>query len=190
MLPDERKRVQRGQARRALSVFNAQLGSDASQELRSSLLHWQRAAQKEQVPGLDCFNIRAKRSWWTRQFYAKVFQPLFGTGVRCVRGHLRHHRPRCAPPSTCSTSPVTWLASVRKNTACAMSFALEICPSGDSVRRKSLGLFSCSGVSTTPGATTFTRMPCGAYSIARLRDIASIPPLVIIGKDAVTAASG
>src|ERR1700720_3265540 len=29
--------------------------------------------------------------------------------------HLRlhHHRPRCAPPSTCSTSPVTWLASVR-----------------------------------------------------------------------------
>src|SRR5262249_8350334 len=28
-------------------------------------------------------------------------------------GKLNHHRPRCAPPSTCSTSPVIWLASVR-----------------------------------------------------------------------------
>ena len=29
--------------------------------------------------------------------------------------HLRllHHRPKCAPPSTCNTSPVTWLAWVR-----------------------------------------------------------------------------
>jgi len=33
-------------------------------------------------------------------------------------------------------------------------------------------------------------MPCGAYSIARLREIASIPPLVIITTDAVNAASG
>src|SRR6266404_1322405 len=113
MLLGECKRIQRGQATRAPPFFDVQLSSDTSQEPGYSLLHWQRAAQKEQVPGLDCFNIRAKRSWWTRQFYAKVFQPLFGTGVRCVRGHLHHHRPRCAPPSTCSTSPVTWLASVR-----------------------------------------------------------------------------
>src|SRR5262245_20307400 len=65
-----------------------------------------------------------------------------------------------------------------------------ICPSGDSVRRKSFGLFSWSGVSTTPGATTFTRIPCVEYSIARLREIASMPPLVIMGTDAVNTASG
>ena len=34
--------------------------------------------------------------------------------------------------------------------------------------RKSLGSLLCSGVSTTPGATAFTRMPSFAYSIARL----------------------
>src|SRR5260370_42692494 len=68
-----------------------------------------------------------------------------------------------------------------------MSLAAGICPRGDRVRRNSLGLFLCSGVSTTPGATTFTRMPCGAYSIARLREIALIPPFVIIGTDAVRA---
>src|SRR6266852_4309302 len=144
MLLGERKSVQRRQASRAPSVFDAQLSSDAPQELGDSSLHWQRATQKEQIPGLHRFNISAERSWWTRQVYAKVLQPLFGTGVRCVRGHYRfsmditraasgdrqqtpasfvakpalhlrlhHHRPKCAPPSTCSTSPVIWLASVR-----------------------------------------------------------------------------
>src|SRR5450631_4205971 len=110
MLLGDRKRIQRSQASRTPSVFDAQLSSDASQELGRSSLHWQRAAQEEQVAGLHRFNVGAERSWWTRQVYAKVSQPLFGTGARCVRGHY-HHRPRCAPPSTCSTSPVTWLAS-------------------------------------------------------------------------------
>src|ERR1700686_78130 len=85
----ERERVQRGQASRAPSVFDAQLSSDTSQELGGSPLHWQRPAQEEQVPGLHRLNIGAERSRWTRQVYAKVFQPLFGTGVRCVRGHYR-----------------------------------------------------------------------------------------------------
>src|ERR1700680_2872428 len=89
MLLGERKRVQRGQASRAPSVFDAQFASDAAQELGDSSLHWQRATQKEQIPGLHRFNIGAERTWWTRQVYAKVFQALFGTGVRCVRGHYR-----------------------------------------------------------------------------------------------------
>lgn len=38
-------------------------------------------------------------------------------------------------------------------------------------------------VSTTPGATAFTRMPYFTYSIARLRVMASIPPFVIIGRN-------
>src|SRR5437660_7219451 len=139
MLFDERKSVQRGQASRAPSVFDAQLTSDASHKLRGSSLHWQRATQKGQVPRLHRFPVGAERGWGTRQVYAKIVQPLLGTSARCVRGHsrfpwisleassgdrqetpvsalhlrLNHHRPRCAPPSTCSTSPVIWLASVR-----------------------------------------------------------------------------
>src|ERR1700737_736634 len=126
MLLGYRKRVQRRQARRTPSVFDAQITSDASQELGGSPLHWQRAAQKEQVPGLHRFNIGGERSWWTRQVYAKVFQPLFGTGVRCVRGHYRFsmdisrgrlRRPTgnacllcCkACPSSPTTSPPTWM---------------------------------------------------------------------------------
>src|SRR5580704_409923 len=63
-------------------------------------------------------------------------------------------------------------------------------PSGDKDLKASLGSFLCIGVSTTPGATAFTRMPSFAYFIARLRVIASIPPFVIIGTEAFTAAIG
>jgi hypothetical protein len=40
------------------------------------------------------------------------------------------------------------------------------------------GVILCIGVSMTPGATAFTLIPSLAYSIARLRVIASSPPLV------------
>src|ERR1700686_1851726 len=86
MLLGDRQRIQRGQAARAPSVFDAQLSSDASQEFGGSCLHWQRAAQKEQLPALHRFDIGAKRGWWTRQDYAKVLQPSFGTVVRCAHG--------------------------------------------------------------------------------------------------------
>src|SRR5215813_14390122 len=52
------------------------------------------------------------------------------------------------------------------------------------------GLFLWRGVSTWPGATALKRMWFLAYSIARLRVIASSPPLVIIGIDAGTPAMG
>jgi hypothetical protein len=73
MLLDERKSIQRGQASRAPSVFDAQLTSDASQELWGASLHGQRAAQKEQVPGLYRFHVGAERGRRTRQVYAKLF---------------------------------------------------------------------------------------------------------------------
>src|SRR6516164_11213360 len=63
-------------------------------------------------------------------------------------------------------------------------------PIGDSLFKKSFGLFLCSSVSTTPGATAFTRIRSFAYSMARQRVIASIPPLVIIGIEAFTPAIG
>src|SRR5262249_51838232 len=88
-----------------------------------------------------------------------------------LRHHLPpgHHLPRCAPPSTWSTSPVTVGASVRNNTAAAISCTVETRPIGDSFVRAASGVFLCSGVATTPGATALTRMPSRAYSIARWR---------------------
>src|SRR5438874_10450941 len=119
MLFDERKSVQRGQASRAPSVFDAQLTSDASHKLRGSSLHWQRATQKEQAPGLHRFNVGAEWGWGTRQVYAKVFQPLLGASARCVRGHSRFpmditrglfrspKRDACLRSSPATTSPPT-----------------------------------------------------------------------------------
>src|ERR1700745_3626674 len=75
-------------------------------------------------------------------------------GLRAgLRAHPGHHLPRCAPPSTCSTSPVMRGASVRKRTASTISLTLETPLIGESVFRNSFGLSLCSGVSTTPGAT-------------------------------------
>src|SRR6266404_6981813 len=71
-----------------------------------------------------------------------------------------------------------------------MSFASEIVPIGERVFRNCFGLFLWRGVSTWPGATALKRMSFFAYSIARLRVIASSPPLVIIGIDAGTPAMG
>src|SRR5260370_41190545 len=71
-----------------------------------------------------------------------------------------------------------------------MSFESEIVPIGERVLRKSFGLFLWRGVSTKPGATALKRMLFFAYSLARLRVIASSPPLVIIGIDAGTPAMG
>ena len=50
--------------------------------------------------------------------YIQILAQTLQVNVSCRPGakaadKRHHHRPRCAPPSTCSTSPVTWLASVR-----------------------------------------------------------------------------
>ena len=87
MIMGKRKSVQRREASRAPSVFDAQLTSDAPQELGGSTFHRQRAAQKEQVAGLHRLNVGTERGWGTGQANAKVFQPLFGAGIRRVRGH-------------------------------------------------------------------------------------------------------
>src|SRR5580704_11897052 len=71
-----------------------------------------------------------------------------------------------------------------------MSHTSEIVPMGDNVRRKSFGLFLWSGVFTEPGATALKRIFSFAYSLARLKVIASMPPLVIMGTEAVTPAMG
>jgi hypothetical protein len=54
------------------------------------------------------------------------------------------------------------------------------CSHGRECLQKSLDWFVCMGVSTMRSATALKRMCCFAYSIARLRVAASMPPLVII----------
>src|ERR1700735_1249021 len=75
-------------------------------------------------------------------------------------------------------------------TALATSLASVIVPIGERLFMKSFGVFWWSGVSTTPGATALKRIPFFAYSLERLRVIASSPPLVIIGIEAVMPAIG
>ena len=50
---------------------------------------------------------------------AKFFQPLLGAGR--PRAFAGYHLPACAPPSTCNTSPVVNVASVRNKTASTTS---------------------------------------------------------------------
>src|ERR1700722_8677054 len=54
----------------------------------------------------------------------------------------------------------------------------------------SLPFCSCSGVSTTPGATALKRIPCFAYSIARCRVTVFKPPFVIMETEPFTPAIG
>src|SRR6185503_11578344 len=187
MLPRQRERIERCQAGRAAPVFDAEIGADSPEELRDAALQRQRPAHEQQIPDLYRFDIGAQRLRRRRQLDPRRLQPLFGIALHVG---TPHHLPRCAPLSTFSTTPVTRGASVRNSTASAMSWVVPTCPIGDNDCRKSFGKPLSNGVSTTPGATAFTRIPCFAYSIARLREIALMPPLVIIGTEADSAAIG
>src|SRR5271166_796469 len=170
------------------SSFDIELFPKPADVLRLVVDDRQHSAEEQEIAGLHRLDVRAERSRRGRELNAKLLQ----AAIRAAR--LRtlsaYHRPACAPPSTCSTSPVTLRASARYTTASAMSFESEIVPIGESVFRKSFGFFSCKGVSTTPGATALKRISFFAYSPARLRVIALSPPFVIIATDAGTPAIG
>src|SRR3954462_2750606 len=92
----------------------------------------QHAAQKEQIAYLHSLNVGAKRGGRRWELDAQLAQPPFGADLGF---HPGHHLPRCAPPSTCSTSPVTCGASVRKRTASTISWTSETLCMGESVFR-------------------------------------------------------
>src|SRR5215469_12500311 len=72
---------------------------------------WKHAAKVEQVARLDTFNIGADWSRRGRQFNTELRKSALR--ARRLRALRAHHLLECAPPSTCSTSPVTCRASVR-----------------------------------------------------------------------------
>src|SRR5579871_157794 len=69
------------------------------------------ATKEEKIARLYCLDVSAKRlrNFW--ELNSKVLQPAISTTR--LRTFIAYHRPTCAPPSTCSTSPVTLRASVR-----------------------------------------------------------------------------
>src|SRR5207245_2810411 len=188
MLPRNTKGVECGEMSRFAPRFHVELRAEASNEFRRAAFRGKHARQKKKIPRLHRFHVRAERLRRRRKFDAKFFQPLLGAGR--PRAFAGYHLPKCAPPSTCSTSPVMWRASVKKTTALAMSSTVEIEPIGESVFRKSSGSSARSGDSTTPGATALNRMCSFAYSEARLLNPAFRPPLVIIEREAGTPAIG
>ena len=73
--------------------------------LRLVVHNRQHPAQEEQIARLQRLDVSAKRRRSGWELNAKVLQPaLCAARLRTLRAY---HRPTCAPPSTCSTSPVT-----------------------------------------------------------------------------------
>ena len=62
-------------------------------------------AKEEKVARLHCLDVSAKRRRGGWELNAKVLQTATCTDQ--LRTFHAYHRPACAPPSTCSTSPVT-----------------------------------------------------------------------------------
>src|SRR4029079_13121360 len=111
MFSRDREGVERREVSCFASSFDVELGADAPDELCGTAFGWKHAGKKKQIAGLHRFHVGAERFGRRWEFDAEIFQPLFGAGR--WRFFMGYHFPRCAPPSTRSTSPVIWRASVR-----------------------------------------------------------------------------
>ena len=97
--------VQRREMRGFAALFDVVLSAQPADELRFMPDGREDAAEIKEVARLDTFNISAERNGRGRQLNAEFGKPaLRARRLRALRGH---HLPECAPPSTCSTSPVT-----------------------------------------------------------------------------------
>ena len=85
--------------------LDIELFPESAKVLRLVIDNWEHPAKEEKVARLHRLDVTAewRRGGW--ELNAKVSQPAICTAQ--VRTPTAHHRPACAPPSTCSTSPVT-----------------------------------------------------------------------------------
>src|SRR5258707_13944835 len=104
MLPRDSEDVERREVSRLAPRFNIDLRADAPNEFRPVAFRGKHPAQKKQIAGLHRFHVDAEWLRRRRELDAKFFQPLLGAGR--PRAFAGYHLPTCAPPSTCSTSPV------------------------------------------------------------------------------------
>src|SRR6266852_3709947 len=89
------------------SSLGIELFPKSAKILRLVVHNWEHSAKEEKVARLHRLDVRAKRRRGGRELNAKVLQPAICTATAQVRTSHAYHRPACAPPSTCSTSPVT-----------------------------------------------------------------------------------
>src|SRR5437660_229771 len=97
--------VERRELSRLATGFHVELRADAPSESRPAAFRGKHSAKKEQIVRLHGFYVRAERLRRHGELDAEFVQPLLGAGG--PRAFAGHHLPTCAPPSTCSTSPVT-----------------------------------------------------------------------------------
>src|SRR6266576_384688 len=105
------KNVERGEMCSLASRFHVKLLADAPYKFCHTPFRGEHPGQKKQIARLHRLHISTERFRRRRELDAKFFQPLLGAGW--LRAFAVYHLPMCAPPSTCSTSPVIWRASVR-----------------------------------------------------------------------------
>src|SRR6266849_3035642 len=91
--------------------LDIELFPESAQVLGLVIDNWEHPAKKEKVARLNRLDICTKRRRGGWELNAKVLQSAICTAW--LRPFYPYHRPACAPPSTCSTSPVTCRASVR-----------------------------------------------------------------------------
>src|SRR6266404_6621117 len=85
--------------------LDIELFPESAKVLRLVIDNWEHPAKKEKVARLYRLDISTKRRRGGWELNAKVLQSALCTPQ--VRTSTAYHRPACAPPSTCSTSPVT-----------------------------------------------------------------------------------
>ncbi len=100
-----RERIERSEVSGLATHFHIELGPNTPNEFRLAARRGKHTGKEEEIAGLHRFYISAERLRWDREFDPQFLQSLLGGGRLIF--FASYHFPLCAPPSTCSTSPVT-----------------------------------------------------------------------------------
>ena len=87
------------------SRFGIELFPQPAHIFRLVIDNWDHTAEKEKVTRLYGFDVCAEGRGGGWKLNAQLFKPTLCKGR--LSAFTGYHRPACAPPSTCSTSPVT-----------------------------------------------------------------------------------
>ncbi len=104
MVPRYSQRIERREVSGLATRFHVELGTDPSNKFRLTARRGKHAGKEKKIAGLHRFCISAEGLRGGRESDPQFLQPLLGGGRLIV--FASYHFPLCAPPSTCSTSPV------------------------------------------------------------------------------------
>ena len=111
MLPGNGEHVKCREVRPPCASVDFKFRAHPPDEFRVAVFRRKHTAQKQQMPVCTWFDIGTERLRRCGEHDAELLQPLLRPGQ--VHAFAGYHLPMCAPPSTCSTSPVTCGASVK-----------------------------------------------------------------------------